>query len=578
MKELTRLVSSNSCRDIPTDKADQLWSRKELEGSDSDEYELDSASELDDILHDGAYEDNQCHWKFCASESTYDLTLVQMLETEETWNDMSCGRCTWVVFKLIFLVALNAALQLPVVFSVDTLVDLTSKGRLGMVFAPSGNCARDTSTEISSNPFLRSRMIGTAPQNWNCGPLQPFLMSNVSIVDTNYDGIWTQIADNNIATSARYAAEFGKGANLPMVFDAFMEEARKGNFVYQQVGKLSGSQSIAATANFTQIPMTWMKGEQSRITMCNNVDSALCGNLEVRGSLKINYPQITSTEKRILACRSHVHWCGEIFGELYKSYTEFAGATCKGVSPLWDADQGVILRRYDEADHYNVRVNNRAILSQTYLTFLLLILIIWWLIVLEEARQVLSWWIVIICIDGGSTKVMAETDDDGEKSIEIKSISLCSKILICIFINGPRTLIIILLAFIGTNFLVIADSFGDLILNSVALGFLIEVDDMLFAGVANEVDKERIKSLQDVKASTSCCASSGTHMVSRGTSLILVTFVLSMAAFQAGSSYLLPHGKVDLADAYQCICHAEGRDCIAAQILGGLFEVPTRYF
>merc|ERR1712206_77617 len=56
----------------------------------------------------------------------------------------------------------------------------------------------------------------------------------------------------------------------------------------------------------------------------------------------------------------------------------------------------------------------------------------------------------------------------------------------------PRTCICILLALAGTDFLVSSDDCGDLILNSVALGFLITIDEMLYSAVVFKSSQKNI--------------------------------------------------------------------------------------
>lgn len=238
----------------------------------------------------------------------------------------------------------------------------------------------------------------------------------------------------------------------------------------------------------------------------------------------------------------------------------------------WVPEQMVIVNRYENADKYDPFVNKQAITTLTYSTFLLLVLIIWWLIVIGELRQVLSWWAVLINIQSESTDVRGQ--DDASEDLSILGISVKHKWLIGLMVLLPRTLIILLLSYIGTDFLIYADSYADLILNSVALGFLIEVDEMLFAAVTSTRTKDNLERMQTVVATHHApfdwCVTVG-HFP---TSIPLIVFVVAMALAQMSKAYILPHGKIDLSGAYMCLCHLEGPECVAAQILGGETRVP----
>merc|ERR1712232_729456 len=62
----------------------------------------------------------------------------------------------------------------------------------------------------------------------------------------------------------------------------------------------------------------------------------------------------------------------------------------------------------------------------------------------------------------------------------------------------PRTIVCIFLFWEGSKFLVHTDSYMDLILNSVALGFVIEIDDYLFAATASQTSKFLVSKLQGI--------------------------------------------------------------------------------
>jgi len=300
------------------------------------------------------------------------------------------------------------------------------------------------------------------------------------------------------------------------------------------------------------------------------------GNLEVRGILTPRYPKFTSPDDRVNACEATYKWCHQVFGELFISYSEYAGVTCDSPKPVWVPALHVNMHRYDLADKYRPDINQRAVISSTYITFLLLVLVIWWLIVIQEFRSTLAWWGVMVNIS--SRKTIYDDTYEGENlsSVTISGISVPCKAFVMFFIVVPRTMIIVALAYIGTDFLIVADSFGDLILNSVALGFLVEIDDMLFAGVCNEDDKEHVTTLQDITARDETCFNNFVCTeLSNHTSIPLILFVTVASVALLAKAYYWPSGKEDLRMAFECICHAEGANCIAASILGGLNKVPV---
>jgi len=554
---------------------------EEDDGEDYD-YEEDDGEENVDLMEKKSKD--QCRWKIPKTESTYDLSLLRTVRIGEKvqTKGVTCHLCVAIV-KLLFLIYFNVILQGIVIYRVRQLVNLTRSNRLDSVFAPSGNCKIDSQSKISTLHLFGTSTVGHQPENWNCGPMWPMLMSNVSIVDANRDGVWSS-ADGLEEMSAYYSKEFQKDGNLQNIFEGFLDSIRKGEFVYQKINKLTDDQTREQTDGFTKIPMEWMRMEEPRIQLCNNADTNLCANFEARGILEPRLNQShhwmgqdwkNKPRYRVAACEELTqNWCYEVFGELWRSYTEYAASTCGEVSPHWITDPYyIVAHRYEQADKYNPRVDSRSILSASYINFLLFILIIWWLIVIKEVRACLAWWGTIWNIDGSTTLITGGKADNPE--ITITAIRFVEKLFIGINIVLPRTLIILSLAYIGTDFLIIADDYADLILNSVALGFLVDVDDMLFAAVVSEEDKDAINNLQDIEAEpTDCCAHYCCLAISAHTWFTLVLFVLAMALAQVGMAYGFPHGKEDLSSAFECICHVEGPKCMGAQILGGKMMTP----
>jgi len=504
-----------------------------------------------------------CKWMVSPSESVYDDGMYRILEIGSQFGKENVCIFGCHVLSIIVLLGFNAALQMMVTWKVYGIVQMSRSSLHGSVFFPTGSCAYQPSslyTEVGVN-------AGKEPLNWDCGPLFPMLMSNVGWLDYDNDTYWSE-ADHLDPLSHQFHTKFEKAGNLTNIFDAFLKDAENGKLQYQIKRKMGPTEAKELTKG-SRIPMEWMREEQPVIALCNNVDPHLCGNLEVRGSLQLSIPDVgRSPEARAQECRDMFDTCTPRFGELFRSYTKNAEQTCGSMSSTWDPVASVILNKFSEAEVYDP-MNKDAIPTVTYEAFLLLVLIIWLLIVIGEVRNVFAWWLVLWCIPNNDSVV-----NKTETTITIPSISRHHKIIIALMVLAPRTLIICFLSYIGTDFLIIADSYSDLILNSVALGFLIEVDEMLFAAVTSQTTKDNISKLDALEGEHGCfkwCI----KLSHFPTSIPLVFFVVLMAIAQISYAYYEHHGKLDIAGAYACLCHMEGPACIAAQILGGQTRVHT---
>lgn len=116
-----------------------------------------------------------------------------------------------------------------------------------------------------------------------------------------------------------------------------------------------------------------------------------------------------------------------------------------------------------------------------------------------------------------------------------------------------------------------ADSYSDLILNSVALGFLIEIDDMMYTAVASHRNRKNLARCEKVivrhrvfeLVDKATCQKYNT--VSLFNTLLICGISLCFVLW----AYTGRHGKEDVSDAFRCMCHSAGKHCVEAHVLGG---------
>lgn len=72
-------------------------------------------------------------------------------------------------------------------------------------------------------------------------------------------------------------------------------------------------------------------------------------------------------------------------------------------------------------------------------------------------------------------------DDSGETlHVEIVAVNRMARFLMTVFVLLPKIIVAMLLAYIGCRWLAATQSFGDLILNALALEFVIGIDDLMY--------------------------------------------------------------------------------------------------
>ena len=159
---------------------------------------------------------------------------------------------------------------------------------------------------------------------------------------------------------------------------------------------------------------------------------------------------------------------------------------------------------------------------------------------------------------------------DEEQKYKVTAMPCFHKFMVIALCLIPRTIISVWLSYVGTWFLIEADSYGDLILNSVALAFLIEVDEMLYKAVTSVETRKKFENCQPLEVKYHNGAMQGLVAFASRFSMKLWTCLLLLIVISFVTvAYEEHRGKYDRASALSCLCHGEGVRCITAQILGG---------
>jgi len=532
-------------------------------------------------------DDEQGHWWTCSMDpSTYTGTMVMSLT--------SAGKCSFILAKMnssMLLIAI-AAMQYMVIQRVKLMGEANAARSQELVF---GSCRKQAVGEMAHpTNFITPADYSGKDMEWDCSPLTPTIMTNMAALDINLDGFWSQA--EAVQTSTNWAALSPKTSTLPDVFYYYQRISKTGGMMGQWDSPF-GKTTVAtaadtatwsnATAGFTLIPMPWLLQESNKLDLCFAIDKDQCGNLEARGVLALKLPWIVpnaadpqapatdhvARKWRMAACKTIIGTeCPMIYGLLYSSYDSYQGEACGAHIHTWNQTAFVTIVDHKISQKYTGGAT--GVTSYVYMFFLMLIVGIWWMSLFEEIRLCLDWWIIICLMptknpafpEGGH---MFSTNEDG--SMKIEAMGLDTKIFQVILHVIPRTTVAFALALYGTDFLVTADDYQDLILNSVALGFLITIDEMLFGAVFSKNIKRTVDACEPMKV---MLPSGGFaildtihkyHLSTMGYSLVLV----AVAIYYNVNAYVGPKGKYELGKALECLCDGEGYGCLAAKVLGG---------
>jgi len=416
--------------------------------------------------------------------------------------------------------------------------------------------------ELPFEPTLGEPSDG-APY-WNCAPSTPVLLASENI-DLDGDGLWTHREAMQLHQQWKERHR-DKPNTLPVTWTYLHRMSKLGPGHVAGTKNYTRAEMDAATHHFTGIPMAWMGQAILHLQLCAAADKNLCGNLEARGVLRQIFTRQPHTQIRISRCQEVLDSCEEAFGQEYQVYVDWAAELCGSIARHWHPEHGIISTSYSMADSYTS--DGDAITRPPYWCFLIVILLIWWMSMVEELRRVIAHWVVVGLFPTLPPQGRLPVEYS-EESIKVNSMAMTHKVITLLANVLPRTIIAIWISIAGSEFLLRADDYENLILNSVALGFLIEIDNMLFAAISSDAVKEwvgrceplcvRLPEPQWFRKLHHYCPSRVTFL----------TVIILVSGWLIAWSYNRPLGKFEYGSALTCLCHVEGRNCLAAQFLGG---------
>lgn len=301
--------------------------------------------------------------------------------------------------------------------------------------------------------------------------------------------------------------------------------------------------------------MDFFRHNKGRLQMCLPVDPNLCGNLEIQGKLKKILPDLEDGNERVDTCVDNFHsFCSKLLGGGYKWIYHTTSKICGEQTFTLKNDINVV--SYDTVAVYKGETD--SILGRAFVSFLTLMLFLWGMLMVTEFRAIYNFAFVV-----WKTPSTSNTDANFAKIEDSKMLVLQLPIahkyfaLFCIAL--PRFLIGLVILVVGTNFLTSTNNLLDLVLNSTALSFLVEVDEMIHASMLGEGFERHVTDQCDV-----ICVFSEI----RGTwqPYVLLVFSGLVTAGWMAYAYFNPNGLQAIGDGMQCLCHFEG-NCWAPSLI-----------
>jgi len=117
----------------------------------------------------------------------------------------------------------------------------------------------------------------------------------------------------------------------------------------------------------------------------------------------------------------------------------------------------------------------------TDVRFLYVIVFCWVVVVMQDLRSSVEFSLTIFCLPTTQEGEHMLDDDDSAEGTVIKSVTLPVRLAVVFLVALPKFLIGVLLLHYGTLWLIATSGFMDLVLNAVALAFIVEFSALLFS-------------------------------------------------------------------------------------------------
>jgi len=225
----------------------------------------------------------------------------------------------------------------------------------------------------------------------------------------------------------------------------------------------------------------------------------------------------------------------------------------------YNADQSVHILR---TSYNSVSAYERAT-SRLFLFFLSLVITLWLLSLIDEVRELIKFGEFLIEFPGiprdgkGGTIIPANEEMGTDTVYKITGLSKRHRAVLAV-VYLLRVLVCCVLSQFGTRFLLVETDFLNLVMNSLALTFILTIDAMLYEMVESSVTNE-LMSAKDLEFETNLPTEGckGYMLKKECWGLFLVPFlsvlIVGLYTFR---------NKVPVREALRCACLQEGEKCL----------------
>jgi len=411
---------------------------------------------------------------------------------------------------------------------------------------------------------------------YTCAPPSVQLIGRWDELDTNKDGVWTrdEVMRSRAALKCKYAVD-------PLeVFDVFTQLLKeREKFIWLHADVKSG----------TSIPKVYFTYIMGDVAMCGYRNGDMCGNLLRSGffdaALKHGtVPRVGTTIKSALNyCHDLLDQgghCERMLPSTYSTWKIESVEECRGPDfsqfVYEDPNSGQVKSLL--AVDYNARIRYEVAQTPVFKTYKAIIIFLWILLMVSQAREVgrtIGWVLQMRAAtqeeldeeaaEAATAKTLARTRS-GLRNDEIQSIPTCHRIALAV-VNFLRICMLAVLLYVGLAFLGRQTDYIGLLMDGVALIFIVEVEEIVY----NRVLRRDVRISWEEREPIELKKVGLPALTRRADITDLIWFLLVGVM---AISFLMYYTKAlvePLYDALQCACLSRGDMCHEAHVFSHKF-------
>lgn len=503
------------------------------------------------------------------SEDVYSF-LMFASPTEEKKEGTSNTTDVWTAYLLVFI---NVAFQIVLLYAVFSRVVLATENWRADITDFGGS----SSTSMAIPTFGKSSDgcsdgSSLCMQGDNgiitCAPPSVQLTSRWDELDLNGDGIWSR----EEAITAREDIKCRYVVDSLEVFEVFAKTVvNREEFIWVHPD----------VRNLEAIAKPYFTYASGDIAMCGYRDQNMCGNLLQRGFFDAalefgTVPRVGNTvDSAMEYCRGLLKPGGFCDTTLPSTYTvwkvgsaqechepDFEGFTYE--HPKTKAERSFVVVDYE------ARMNYERTQAPLFLVFLYIILVLWFSSMCHELKTILILFQLVKNFPSneefGEDAVLAKEDEDGEVGYTIQGISDSHRRHIC-FLTLVRFFMLGVLTWVGCSLLLKSPSYMDILMDAVALVFILEIAGMLYVQVLRPQLRQQVENISPMSVRLV-----GSEYLTKRPHLVDVLWLFSIFIVVACVMHVHYTYTVDpLYAALKCTCLKVGETCHEALHFGESF-------